>query len=486
MVELKIDGEIVRVAPGTTVLEAARGLGIEIPALCYLPDNPPITSCMLCVVKEAASGKLFPSCSAVVADGMHIETSTDEVHASRRAALELLLSDHVGDCEGPCQRACPLHPDIPSLIRLVAAGRVDEAAAALRAEMALAGVLGRLCSAPCEKVCRRSQVDEAVSIRLLHRFVTDTAGVTRDGAGHRDQRIAVVGAGPAGLAAAYYLALAGYACTLFERENEAGGTLRQAVRAGHLPRELLDAEIGMILDLGVTLRTGVCGVDAAAREQHAAVLDAAGAEDGAPPDGALTLRKRERPLVRVIADAKQAAAEVVASLQEAPRVEMPYFNSIIGRIKDEEKAPLMAGVAALPRALPAGGAGRGFSGQEAAGEAERCVHCDCRKPAACKLRRYAAEYGARQQRYKPRERRVFEQVREHPDVLFEQGKCISCGICVTVAREGGEAFGLTLAGRGMATRLSVPFGTSWAQALAKTAQACAAACPTGALVLKEL
>jgi ferredoxin len=516
-IELKIDGELVLVEAGTTVLEAARQVGVEIPTLCHLPGNEPITSCMVCMVKEAASGKMIPSCSAVVAEGMHIETSTDEVRASRRAALELLLSDHLGDCEGPCQRACPVHPDVPSLIRQVAGGQMTEAATELRSEMALAGILGRLCSAPCERACRRNQVDQAVSIRLLHRFATDSVAGTESmptTASRRDQEIAIVGSGPSGLAVAYHLALKGYACTILERENVAGGMLRQAVEEGVLAESLLEEELGLILRLGVTLKTGESVGDAvrlaALREEYAAVVLATrhvnaeqlqhdsvffvgkkpgsrseaesvlktGAEAFPPPRRAegFKVRAEKRPLVRAVADGKQIAAEVHAFLAGCEGA-VPYFNSVIGRVRDEEKTAMMEGIAKGVRVVPAGGDAEGFNEAEAGTEAGRCMHCDCRKPATCKLRRYAAEYGARQQRYKPEQRRVFEQVREHPMILFEQGKCISCGICIAVARAGGEAQGLTFVGRGMATRLAVPFGATWEEALVKTAEECVAACP---------
>jgi predicted molibdopterin-dependent oxidoreductase YjgC len=136
------------------------------------------------------------------------------------------------------------------------------------------------------------------------------------------------------------------------------------------------------------------------------------------------------------------------------------------------------------RVAPAGGMAAGFTDAEAGKESMRCMHCDCRKPLSCRLRAYAREYGARQARYKPTERRAFEHIVSHPDIVLEQGKCISCGICIRVAREQGEALGLSFVGRGMATRVRVPFDESLVQGLRKSAGACAEACPTGALAFR--
>jgi NADH dehydrogenase/NADH:ubiquinone oxidoreductase subunit G len=105
-VTITIDGQEVASRPGQTVLAAARTLGIDIPALCYLEKCGPLNSCLVCVVK--INGRLVPSCGTQVEPGMVVESESEEVHAARRTALELLFSDHVGDCLSPCQRLCPL------------------------------------------------------------------------------------------------------------------------------------------------------------------------------------------------------------------------------------------------------------------------------------------------------------------------------------------------------------------------------------------
>src|SRR3974390_1063053 len=119
MIQATIDGRVVEVEEGTTILEAARRLGIRIPTLCHVEDFPPAASCFLCAVQILGRENLSPSCAMPIAPGMVISTDTDEVRASRKMVLELLLSDHVGDCIGPCRTGCPARFDIPGFLDLV-------------------------------------------------------------------------------------------------------------------------------------------------------------------------------------------------------------------------------------------------------------------------------------------------------------------------------------------------------------------------------
>ncbi|MGD0900771.1 MAG: hypothetical protein ABR915_23305, partial [Thermoguttaceae bacterium] len=116
--------------------------------------------------------------------------------------------------------------------------------------------------------------------------------------------------------------------------------------------------------------------------------------------------------------------------------------------------------------------------------AARCLHCDCRGQASCKLRRYAAQYGADPRRYQA-QRRHFQQDARHADVVYEPGKCIDCGLCVEITRAAGEQLGLTYIGRGFDVRIGVPLGHSLAEALTRVAAQCVAACPTAALAWKS-
>ena len=172
-VKILINGREIQSSGGETILDIAESNGIRIPSLCKSQGLEHYTSCMLCVVKDDKSGKIIPSCSAYPEEGMMIETDTDEIRELRKTALELLLSEHLGDCEAPCRRACPAFLDIPLMINLINENRLNDAAEVVFRNIPLPSVLGRICPAPCERACRRGKLDSQISICLLKRFVGD-------------------------------------------------------------------------------------------------------------------------------------------------------------------------------------------------------------------------------------------------------------------------------------------------------------------------
>ncbi|MFH1718348.1 MAG: 2Fe-2S iron-sulfur cluster-binding protein [Planctomycetota bacterium] len=518
MPKLTIDNRQIEVAEGTTILDAAAKLGIEIPTLCFLEGCEPSTSCMVCVVKVEGLASLVPACATVVRDGMQVLSDCEQVHEARKAALELLLSDHLGDCLGPCHVICPAQMNIPLMIRQIAADRLSDAIATVKRDIALPAVLGRICPAPCERGCRRASVDHAVSICLLKRYVAD---VDLQSAKPympackpvQDKGVAIVGAGPAGLAAAYYLRQAGYGCTIFDDREKPGGMLQYGVLVSELPRDVLDAEIALIEKLGVQFRPGT-RIGAALsmedlRKDFYAVFVAVGSlEDGDAESmglkagskgiavdsvtyqtslpgvfaGGDAVHKRKLT-VRAVADGKEAAASIDQFLSGRNATgPAKVFNTRIGKIMANEKDAFAACGSRASRVEPAQ-AGEGFTDEQAHGEAARCLHCDCRKPDDCKLRKHSHEYEARPGRYKG-QRRSFVQHVEHADVIYEPGKCIDCGLCIQIAARAGEALGLAFIGRGFDVRVQVPFGRSVAEGLKRSAAECVAACPTGALASK--
>ena len=160
-----------------------------------------------------------------------------------------------------CQVACPAGIDVPSYVALIAHGRFDEAVEVIREDNPFPWVCGLVCPAPCELTCQRRTVDTPISIRTLK---ASASKYTIEESGHyakaiktrRDEKVAVIGSGPAGLSAAYYLALEGYAITVFEALAKAGGMLRVGIPPHRLPRETLDQEIDNISSLGVEIKTG--------------------------------------------------------------------------------------------------------------------------------------------------------------------------------------------------------------------------------------
>ncbi len=187
----------------------------------------------------------------------------------------------------PCRDACPAGQRAQGYIALIAAGRIDEAYRAIKEDNPFPAVCGRICNARCEDACTRERIDEAVNIRGLKRFVTDTVQakprVPPEPAERRhDERVAIIGAGPCGLTVAQDLCLAGYPVSVFEALPVAGGMLRVGVPEYRLPAEIVEREIQDIVDLGVDLRLSspVTSLDALFEDGFKAVFIAVGAHEG--------------------------------------------------------------------------------------------------------------------------------------------------------------------------------------------------------------
>jgi NADPH-dependent glutamate synthase beta subunit-like oxidoreductase len=518
MIHFTIDGREAEVEEGQTILEGARRLGIDIPTLCYLERCGPMTSCLACVVTVSQHGRtqIVPSCGMKAVEGMQVESETPAIHGLRRSALELLLSDHVGDCQSPCTRICPLALDIPVLLRHVQNERREEAVAVVHEALALPGVLSRLCHKPCEKGCRRVGCDSATAIRDVERYVADlpcrmTASCGRSRSVGGDWRVAVIGAGPTALAAAHALCRAGHACVVFHRGPKPGGTLRVEVSTGTLPDDVLDRDVRILADTGVEFRHGTeLGGDlelVRVRTEFDAILVATGEasrsragewglvlQGPATPAGpaeawttnipgvfcAGSVLRPIKQLVKAMAEGRMAAEAMTEFLEGRParHSERP-FSSLMGRLEASELALFLQGASSTPRCAAA----NGYSAEQASAEAARCLHCDCRAAGHCRLQHYSQVYGAQFGRFS-RERRAFEQRRHPASVLFEPGKCILCGICVKIAEEATEPLGLSFVGRGFDVRVSAPLNEAFEQGLQKVAHECAASCPTGAIVME--
>jgi len=161
----------------------------------------------------------------------------------------------------PCQEVCPVGNPIPQFLYLASERRYEEALKAILQENPFPGVCGRVCFHPCEKDCHRVQYDEAVSIRAMERYVFDATSESSpempSASGADSKRVAVVGSGPAGLSAAYFLARLGYRVTLFEARKELGGVMRWGIPEYRLPKSILKREIRRILRLPIDVKTGV-------------------------------------------------------------------------------------------------------------------------------------------------------------------------------------------------------------------------------------
>lgn len=156
-----------------------------------------------------------------------------------------------------CKYSCPAGVDVPRYVRLIADGRFEEALAVIREKVPFPKVLGRVCFHPCEDGCRRKELNKPISIRLLKRFVADNAKpIWKDRSvvrAHAGRRVAVIGAGPAGLTAAYYLRKLGHSVHIFDANPEPGGMMRFGIPEYRLPRDVLAEEIKEILSVGMDL-----------------------------------------------------------------------------------------------------------------------------------------------------------------------------------------------------------------------------------------
>ncbi len=261
-VTLTIDGRAVTVEKGTTLLGAARSIGIEIPTLCHVEGLEPSASCFLCCVQVEGYPRLSPACAMPASEGMVVRTDSDDIRATRRMALELLLSDHAGDCIAPCSAGCPAGLDVAAYVYEIAAGKLDRAMEVIYERLSLPGALGRICPRLCEQNCRRCDYDhEGLAIAALHRYATDRnlageAPVGPTPSESSGKKVAIIGAGPAGLTAAFYLQQRGHACTLFDAHDEPGGMLRYGIPEYRLPRRALDDEVRVIERLGARFRMG--------------------------------------------------------------------------------------------------------------------------------------------------------------------------------------------------------------------------------------
>jgi formate dehydrogenase major subunit len=251
-VGLTVNGRTVAARPGQTILELVREQDLDtIPTLCHEPGLPPFGSCFLCVVEVKDADGLLPSCTTRVRDGMEVKTRSDRIMRARKTALALLLSDHYADCACPGQLACPAGVDVQGYLGLARLGHYGEALRLIRERNPLPVVCGRVCVRKCEAACRRNLVDDSVGINHVKRFVSGHEIGNPERLPPTGKRAAVVGGGPAGLTCAYYLSLRGHSVTIYEAMPRLGGMLRYGIPAYRLPREELDADIDVILSLGV-------------------------------------------------------------------------------------------------------------------------------------------------------------------------------------------------------------------------------------------
>ncbi len=260
--EVTIDGRKMRAYEGQTILSVAVDNGIlDVPNLCNDEKLEPTSACRMCLVEIEGAERPLPSCNTPAAPGMVVRTKSERLTGIRHTNLEMILSDHNAYCQPPCQVGCPTHIDIPGYLELIAKGQNREAARLVKEVLPFPFILGLTCPAPCQEVCRRGLVEEEIAICRMHGFAAEqclddppTPWVQEAPTG---KKVAIVGAGPSGLTAAYYLALKGHYCKVFDMMPQAGGMLRYGIPEYRLQKDMVDKEFEGVWNLGVDAQYNV-------------------------------------------------------------------------------------------------------------------------------------------------------------------------------------------------------------------------------------
>lgn len=454
--KIRINGREIEASENETIIEIARREGCEIPSLCYAKGAKHKSSCMLCSVKNLGSGQIIPACSTVPVDGMAIETESEEIATIRSLSLELLLSDHRADCEAPCKIACPGGFDVATMNRLYDRGEIAKALEFMRDTLVIPATLCYICNAPCEKICRKKDVNQPVEIREIKKLLvarTELDRIVRTPV--NGKRTAVLGSNPAGLAAAYRLAKLGYEVTVFER---AEAILTPHIEMDKTPAAIVDLEIEAIRRTGVEF---VCASTKTTFDEYEGVISVI---EGETCPQAIVLAAKTRQPARLTLEGIKLADKLADKLhatilggEQNTGLPVKIFNSTYSRFSEQERQRLL---------------------QESENErrASGCLYCDCDRNANCRLRDCATRYGVKTIRYsRETDSQAMNRRQIGEQLGFEPAKCIRCGLCVY-----NSSNGFTFKDRGFGMQVVLPEGNE--QNIGKDI---AELCPTGAIYLTE-
>jgi ferredoxin len=443
---------------------------------------------MLCVVQDSKSGRLVPACSTKAVDGMDIETDSADVALARREVLELIISEHVGDCEAPCRHICPASLDIPLMMRQMTQGERDDVAVLVVRDLVLPATLGYVCPAPCQNGCRRKQVDDTMEIREMHRVVAERAFENNpevlECLPDTGKKISIIGAGPSGLAAAWLLRKEGHSCRIYEKEAKPGGKLN-ALAEDKLPRAVFDREVDNFHKVGIVFEFGTEVGEAISMEEISSGADVIilACKDVKAKGDNLFPAPDHKMTVKAVGNGKAAARAAQRFLSGRANGKIkPAFESKIVKLLDGDLERILAynvNAVALPMEVTE------HTLAEMQEESGRCMHCDCRKRNSCSLRHYCTEYEVDKRKYKTTDQEPVELIGQNEGVVFEPGKCIKCGLCIEISEQAGEQWGLAFIGRGFDVQIRVPLNRALEEGLTVSAKDCIEACPTGAIAYRN-
>ncbi len=255
---VNIDGKEIEAFKNQTILEICKDNDIDVPTLCYNEKLENFGACGLCVVEIEGANKLFRSCSTKAQNGMIIKTTSNRIRESRKTTLELLLSYHTGDCKAPCTLACPANVDVQGYVGLIANEEYGEALKLIKEKLPFPASVGRVCPHPCQTDCRRDTIDNPISIAWLKRYAGDIDLAKEEPylpklEEEKNKTISIIGGGPSGLSAAFFLRKKGYKVRVYEAMPEFGGMLKYGIPLYRLPKEVLLGEIKLIEKMGAEL-----------------------------------------------------------------------------------------------------------------------------------------------------------------------------------------------------------------------------------------
>jgi len=300
---IEINGNSIVAEDGISILEAARRADIYIPTLCFVAGKNSETPCGLCSVEVTGREGLIQACNTPIKEGMVIATDSEAIIEHRKGRLTVLAETHFGDCKAPCNLTCPGQINVQGYIAHVAKGEYEESVRLVMERNPFPFSVGRVCPRFCETRCRRILVDEPVSINHLKRFVADWCmtnkidlKIPREKA--TGKRVAIIGGGPSGLTAAFYLARNGHDVMVFEGAPKLGGMLRYGFPEYKIPKDVLDYEISTILRTGVSVKLNqVWGKDFSLQDLKDQGYDATLITIGAPVDEPLSIPGASLPNV---------------------------------------------------------------------------------------------------------------------------------------------------------------------------------------------